>query len=145
MNKNIQNYSMLFALFIFTSSVRAQSVSFTYDAAGNRISHSITVNRVRERITMDMEETAAEMREERVRLIVDSSSDILTIDVTGYHDEDKGSVSLFSLSGYHVRDVTVRSAHTQIDLNGLPQGVYVVRVTLNGKAETWKVEIRQPL
>ena len=111
MNKNIQNYSMLFALFIFTSSVRAQSVSFTYDAAGNRISRSITVNRVRERITMDMEETAAEMREERVRLIVDSSSDILTIDVTGYHDEDKGSVSLFSLSGYHVRDVTVRSAH----------------------------------
>ena len=142
MNKNIQNYSMLFALFIFTSSVRAQSVSFTYDAAGNRISRSITVNRVRERITMDMEETAAEMREERVRLIVDSSSDILTIDVTGYHVEDKGSVSLFSLSGYHVRTIPVRSARTQTDLSGLASGVYVVRVILNGKADTWKVEIR---
>lgn len=139
---NTHKHTLLFALFIFTSSVCAQSVSFTYDAAGNRISRSITVNRVRERITNDLIETAADMTEERVRLTVDSGSGIMTVDVIGYHDEDKGSVSLFSLSGYHVRDVAIRSSRTQTDLSGLASGVYVVRVTLNGKEETWKVEIR---
>lgn len=139
---NIQKYTLLFALIVMASSVHAQSVSFTYDASGNRVSRNITVNRVRERITTDVQDTASEIQEERVRLTVDSGSGVVIVDILSYKDDERCSISLFTVSGQHLRDITAVSGRTTVDLSPYPAGVYIIRATLNGKAETWKVEIR---
>ncbi len=136
-------FFVLLMMFSNISLVKAQSISYSYDAGGNRISRSITVSQIRRKPTTKEEETAiAEALYEEVKVRVDSNGGSVVVEIAGLKSTDKCSASLFSLSGQLLRSLAVVSGRTVFDLNHYPDGVYIIHVTLNGKTDSWKVDIR---
>ena len=141
----MKKYTFFVLLMMFSniSLVKAQSISYSYDAGGNRISRSITVSQIRRKPTAKEEETAiAEALSKEVKVAVESNGVSVGVEIAGLNSTDKCSASLFSLSGQLLRSQSVVSGRTVFDLIPYPAGVYIIRVTLNGETDSWKVDIR---
>ena len=141
----MNKYAFFALLMMFSniSLVKAQSISYSYDAGGNRISRSITVSQIRRKPTAKEEESAiAKTLSEEVKVAVDSNGGSVVVEISSLKSTDKCSALLYSLSGQLLRSLSVVSSRTVFDLSPFPAGVYIIHVTLNGKTDSWKVDIR---
>lgn len=141
MNKVI---SCCFSLLLLsTAELFSQSVTYSYDASGNRVSRSISISHVRQRgLSTDTETPKADDLSERVRVTVDANNTSVAVLIDAFKDTDRCAVSLFSVSGMHLCNIAVVSDRTVVDLSPYPSGIYIIQVSLNGKTDAWKVAIR---
>ena len=135
---------MFVVCWMTTTLSTAQSVTYGYDAAGNRISRTISVRHVKERgFATDMKTPAStDDLTGRDNVTVNNSAQTVVLQINGLKSTDKCSASLFSLTGQLLRSQSVVSGRTVFDLSPYPAGVYIIRVTLNGETDSWKVDIR---
>ena len=79
-------FFVLLMMFSNISSVKAQSISYSYDAGGNRISRSITVSQIRHKATPKEEETAiAEALSEEVKMEVERNGGSVVVEIAGLY------------------------------------------------------------
>lgn len=135
--------------FVFLSAVLAvfvamnaqNRVQFAYDQAGNRVKRElvITHNARSAKKAATREEAYFEDLGERTVKISSNGSGIIKITVLHMHTEDKGNVEVYSLGGSEVLNRSLSSVETLVDISDKPKGVYILKVTLNGKVTTWKI------
>lgn len=135
--------------FVFLSAVLAvfvamnaqNRVQFAYDQAGNRVKRElvITHNARSAKKAASREEAYFEDLGERTVKISSNGSGIIKITVLHMHTEDEGNVEVYSLGGSEVLNRSLSSAETLVDISDKPKGVYILKVTLNGKVITWKI------
>lgn len=135
--------------FVFLSAVLAvfvamnaqNRVQFAYDQAGNRVKRElvITHNARSAKKAATREEAYFEDLGERTVKISSNGSGIIKITVLHMHTEDEGNVEVYSLSGSEVLNLSLSSIETLVDISDKPKGVYILKVTLNGKVTTWKI------
>lgn len=135
--------------FVFLSAVLAvfvamnaqNRVQFAYDQAGNRVKRElvITHNARSAKKAASREEAYFEDLGERTVKISSNGSGIIKITVLHMHTEDEGNVEVYSLSGSEVLNLSLSSVETLVDISDKPKGVYILKVTLNGKVTTWKI------
>lgn len=135
--------------FVFLSAVLAvfvamnaqNRVQFAYDQAGNRVKRElvITHNARSAKKAASREEAYFEDLGERTVKISSNGSGIIKITVLHMHTEDEGNVEVYSLGGSEVLNRSLSSAETLVDISDKPKGVYILKVTLNGKVTTWKI------
>ena len=135
--------------FVFLSAVLAvfvamnaqNRVQFAYDQAGNRVKRElvITHNARSAKKAATREEAYFEDLGERTVKISSNGSGIIKITVLHMHTEDEGNVAVYSLGGSEVLNRSLSSAETLVDISDKPKGVYILKVTLNGKVTTWKI------
>lgn len=135
--------------FVFLSAVLAvfvamnaqNRVQFAYDQAGNRVKRElvITHNARSAKKAATREEAYFEDLGERTVKISSNGSGIIKITVLQMHTEDEGNVEVYSLGGSEVLNRSLSSAETLVDISDKPKGVYILKVTLNGKVTTWKI------
>lgn len=135
--------------FVFLSAVLAvfvamnaqNRVQFAYDQAGNRVKRElvITHNARSAKKAASREEAYFEDLGERTVKISSNGSGIIKITVLHMHTEDEGNVEVYSLSGSEVLNLSLSSIETLVDISDKPKGVYILKVTLNGKVTTWKI------
>ena len=132
------------ACWMTTTLSRAQSVTYGYDAAGNRISRTISVSHVKERgFTTDAESpSSTDSLTGRVNVTVDNSAQSVVVQVNGLKSTDRCSVSLYSVSGQHLHTIAPAAPRTVVSLIPYPAGVYIIHVTLNGIKDSWKVLVQ---
>ena len=134
-------FAISFTLFCFcTSKTDAQSITYNYDAGGNRISRHITVRHIKDRNNDEFDMTEiAENEENRISVRCDETSCNVDVSISGFSERDRFSISLYSLSGMRLRTIPGTMEKTEISLSDYPDGIYVIQVVLNGKNDTWKV------
>jgi hypothetical protein len=135
--------------FVFLSAVLAvfvamnaqNRVQFAYDQAGNRVKRElvITHNARSAKKAATRDEAYFEDLGERTVKISSNGSGIIKITVLHMHTEDEGNVAVYSLGGSEVLNRSLSSAETLVDISDKPKGVYILKVTLNGKVTTWKI------
>lgn len=135
--------------FVFLSAVLAvfvamnaqNRVQFAYDQAGNRVKRElvITHNARSAKKAATREEAFFEDLGERTVKISSNGSGIIKITVLHMHTEDEGNVAVYSLGGSEVLNRSLSSVETLVDISDKPKGVYILKVTLNGKVTTWKI------
>ena len=135
--------------FVFLSAVLAvfvamnaqNRVQFAYDQAGNRVKRElvITHNARSAKKAATRDEAYFEDLGERTVKISSNGSGIIKITVLHMHTEDEGNVEVYSLGGSEVLNRSLSSAETLVDISDKPKGVYILKVTLNGKVTTWKI------
>lgn len=135
--------------FVFLSAVLAvfvamnaqNRVQFAYDQAGNRVKRElvITHNARSAKKAATREEAYFEDLGERTVKISSNGSGIIKITVLHMHTEDEGNVAVYSLGGSEVLNLALSSVETLVDISDKPKGVYILKVTLNGKVTTWKI------
>lgn len=137
--KRIVFLSAVLAVFV---GLNAQNrVQFAYDQAGNRVKRElvITHNARSAKKAATREEAYFEDLGERTVKISSNGSGIIKITVLHMHTEDEGNVEVYSLSGSEVLNRSLSSVETLVDISDKPKGVYILKVTLNGKVTTWKI------
>ena len=137
--KRIVFLSAVLAVFV---AMNAQNrVQFAYDQAGNRVKRElvITHNARSAKKAASREEAYFEDLGERTVKISSNGTGIIRISVIRMLPEDEGNVEVYSLGGSEVLNRSLSSIETLVDISDKPKGVYILKVTLNGKVTTWKI------
>lgn len=116
-----------------------------YDASGNRLSRfTYATNRGNNSQKMTERDGQWDMANERlgnhtIHVTYHSTTCTLTIEILGLDESDKCFAYIYSLTGQTVyrQDITV--SPTEIYLSDNSNGVYLLRLSLNGENRCWKI------
>lgn len=130
----------------FTLQGNAQDLGMcTYDAAGNRLSRfTYILDRGRHSQQMAERDGKVDMANERlgnhtIHVSYHSSTCTLAIEVLGLENPDNCFVFVYSLTGQTVYGQNVTTSPTELDLSDISNGVYLIRLSLNGENRCWKI------
>ena len=131
------------AMLLASLTSSAQSITYSYDAAGNRVSRGVTVSRMRKQEKKTLNLADGNNLEGKVRLTGDSRTGSVTVEIIGHRTGDRCEVSLYALSGENLLQLQPSESSVTFSLGPYPDGIYIVSVTLNGESEAWKITKRQ--
>lgn len=131
------------AMLLASLTSSAQSITYSYDAAGNRVSRGLTVSRMRKQEKKALNLADGNNLEGKVRLTGDSRTGSVTVEIIGHRTGDRCEVCLYALSGENLLQLQLSEPSVTLSLGAYPDGIYIVSVTLNGESEAWKITKRQ--
>ncbi len=131
------------AMLLASLTSSAQSITYSYDAAGNRVSRGLTVSRMRKQERKTLNLADGNDQEGKVRLTGDSRTGTVTVEIIGHRTGDRCEVCLYALSGENLLQLQPSESSVTFSLGSYPDGIYIVSVTLNGESEAWKITKRQ--
>ena len=117
------------------------SISYNYDAAGNRTGRSITITPVKGRNVTEIEEIH-DTPSARVHVTADSNLGVIKVEIVDYSDNDQCHITLFETGGTVLTDIPNAEPVTLIDISDKPSGIYILQAVLNGRSDTWKIAYR---
>jgi len=117
---------------VLPSVSKAQSIMFTYDNAGNRVSRTDPAGKKETGI----KDTTNNLS---VTVFPNPTSGKLSIAIDNQASNSVAMVNVFDLSGKTVLQQQMTTATMDIDLSTQPDGVYEVRLISGKNSKTWKV------
>lgn len=138
---SIRKFLFLFIILVILPLNMMGKIAFAYDAAGNRIKRELVIvqmNKAPSNLAGVKENYYDSIGEKKVTLSSDISG-IIQISINDFNEEDKGHVSVYSLSGINVLDNDISESCIRIDLSSNPKGIYILCVTINDNQTTWKI------
>lgn len=168
---NMKNKRMILtSLVLFQMAILfSQKIEFTYDANGNRITRTLTVEQLRTTVEFPVidaktlrsfesitgsdianfkEATEGESEEEKLRSEDDEivtvvypnpNIGILKIDISNMPISSKNELRLYDLNGLQKLEIKNFESHTEIDISHLRDGIYILRIKINESIFDWKV------
>ncbi|GHU71828.1 hypothetical protein FACS189413_14040 [Bacteroidia bacterium] len=128
---------------LFISDLPAQdSVSFTYDLAGNRISRIIVFDTSYAPAMHDDDEATAYtevLSEITIHIYPNPTEGLLRINIENAPSGETVQIAVFDSSGQLVLKKERQPAITEIDLGGQPAGIYLLKIQTGEKATEWKI------
>ena len=142
-------------MFWFLSEVSGQTVSYEYDAAGNRILRTKTINLTRdgsktksamsEQNTGTTPEKIAEVRHEdllgerKVVIYPNPTQGMIRVEFQGHDIMNDARLLLYDIQGKLLRQVNKVEPSNTLDLSQYPAGMYILQM-IEGKAKSeWKI------
>ncbi len=121
--------------------VQSQTVIYTYDNAGNRISRTLQAAKSRSSFMNDSlgVENQIESGLFNVSVHPTLTDGLVNVDIPAYGKNDEAEIRVYSLSGYEVMSIRVTEPYSTIDMAYLPAGVYVLNVMVNGDITSIKI------
>lgn len=132
---------ILFSLFLFMSiSVWADNtVQYSYDAAGNRTSLHPFVLRNGNGSEDDTNPARHDLKLHSITLYPNPTEGQFKIEITGTDTFDEASIVIYNISGTLIYSNTDPGAVNDIDLSSYPDGMYLLRIRVDGETSNWKV------
>lgn len=135
---------LLFLVLLPVVSSAQGKIGYTYDVAGNRVKREIVMQASRsmakQQTGFSTAQTFSEkLRDHTVKLSSNPAAGTLTLNISGLKSTDQCSLEVFTPQGIHILTEDVRSDNTEINISSQPPGVYLLRITVNGKPTTWKI------
>lgn len=143
--KIINNRKFTFILCILTMLYlcgNSQTVKFSYDDAGNRVK--------REMIIVEN----IDVKDEDVKQFLFQDQESFNLDIAITPDQNRGQIhidfknepmleeymiALFHIAGYKVFNIRPQKSISDIDMSNLPNGTYVLVISSQSKAKSWKI------
>lgn len=124
----------------FVNSVYADRVVYTYDSSGNR-------TRARKEIVLrsegSQEEDSLPQRQNlslrHVTIYPNPTKGRLRVEITGGGSFEGASLTVYSISGSIVCNLSELDAVNDIDLSQCPNGMYMLVIRVDGESSSWKI------
>ena len=152
MNKHLTKANLLILILMITTAApclaqQRGTVTFGYDADGNRISRSITFKKDSENGRSLTDSLAAEQSTAsdsfdgrmRVTLYPNPTYGQFSISVEDTGTDSPLRAVLSTATGTVITDRTISEGRTEFDLGGQAAGTYVLRLTVGKETHVWKV------
>lgn len=121
----------------------AQSISYIYDNAGNRIVKALLISSRQlddqENKKKQTESYSDLLSKKNIRLYPNPTSGILKVEVLGFSEDDNCSLSIYSTSGQLVESTQLTSSFGVLNISSMPNGLYILKIFLNGNETCWKI------
>ena len=111
-----------------------QTVQFTYDENGNRISRSISFKRI-----ANPQHSTEESLDTPYELFPNPTSGSFSLVMKDPEKQQKLHAMLLTLSGMVIEECDLSGSKVVFDLSRHPSGIYLLEVQCDNRAETWKV------
>lgn len=80
-----------------------------------------------------------DMLGERTVKISQDTYGIIKVSISEFVDGDNCTVDVYTLNGLTIFSGRINEFETIIDISGQPDGVYILKVIINGNQTTWKL------
>jgi hypothetical protein len=142
---------LLFTVFPIINVSAQNSLSYSYDDSGNRISRVLKVEGLGKGAVsfpvkqedLKVEEKEQELVNEEVipsiKIYPNPTRGIINISFEGYSDPFKAEYHVFNLSGTILKNSRINAPLTEIYMNDLSDGIYFLRITINGTKTDYKI------
>lgn len=128
----------IFTIFV-THILAAQTVSYGYDNAGNRVRREI----VMQTRASSKEETIPKLSEEmfgrKITISPNPTEGILTIEIGNLESVYNCKLEIYQISGSKLLSTRVQEEMTSLDISSYPNGMYILVITIDGETTTWKI------
>ena len=115
----------------------AQRVEYRYDAAGNRVLKQIVL--ARSQAQRGMAPAADKVAGIGLTLWPNPTTGQVRIETPDLEDGDRGQVTIYTTGGGLVQRQPMTGRVTTIDISASPQGVYILRIEIDGRQSCWRV------
>lgn len=138
--------TLIIFLFSTTGALSQSMISFSYDAAGNRISRTIVFNTSQANAPAapaedeEITEVHSEMLSEMILSIYPNPTEgILKIDIQNMPAGVKADISLYNSSGNLIVLEQGIDFSTTIDITSHPSGIYILKIIIGDEHTEWKI------
>ncbi len=137
---------LIMATFILCFAKNAMSqmytVSFAYDANGNRISRTINMSEYYRGVSSDT--TSAECLTDNisdcdVSIFPNPAKERVSLKLASYKDDKKITATLYSPVGIRIERKEICSDMTSFDLSALSSGTYILELSDFNEKRIWKI------
>ena len=147
MTKTTAYKSCVFILMLFISmeKINAQtSITYSYDSNGNRdsvvleASKSVSVSfPIVDKNIKPLEELTES--EEGIKVFPNPTRGIINVLLENFKDQTEGSLMIFNLNGIVLKQMKINAPFTEVNVNDMPDGVYVMRLLINRQSLDYKI------
>ena len=118
----------------------AQNLTYTYDAAGNRIGRVILM-KVPQAPEGIQNETAVNdlIAEKAIAIFPNPTKGIVTVEIKDYSVQMQAEFRLMDLSGRTIINRKASSSIQTFDLSRFAAGTYLMQICINGETVVWKI------
>lgn len=141
----MRRFYLLFYLVLLPLVSSAQSrITYSYDAAGNRIKREITLsfsqNMPKQQSLTSQEQIYSEvLHEHLVKIYPNPTEGALEVSILGLKNTEKCSLKVYTTQGKQIMTVNVNTDSANIDISNHPAGIYLLKITINNSSTTWKI------
>ena len=128
-------------LSIISISLFADRVVYTYDASGN-MTHSqrqISLRDAENGSDQDTIPLRESLSSHRITIYPNPTKGQFSVEITGSAIPDNSSISIYSLQGSVIYQNAEPDILNEIDLSSQPNGIYMLRITIDSETSTWKI------
>lgn len=143
--KPLLTYTTILLLAPFSMSAKAQNtVSYTYDAAGNRITRQILLSQrqVPEdslRLEKSKEVHTDVIAKKNVHIYPNPTQGVVKVEVIGLEKSERCQMAIYTSSGQQIASIRATSTASEFDLSSQPNGIYLLHISVSGSESTWKI------
>ena len=134
---------VLVFIFMFFLSVPlfSQTLSYSYDAVGNRVLREIILLRQsdiksKSRSEKPLEE---ELSGKTIKIYPNPTKGELKIEVVDWDEKCFGDVYIYSANGVLVRQNNLSDNIQIMNISNEPSGLYILKIDMNNNISTWRV------
>jgi len=158
MNQKITLF-ILFALPLFCVAQTPLARQYSYDASGNRTTCAVinmspspalpvppdstgsdTEPQAANPVPQPTEYFVEKIAQTVIKIYPNPTTEKITLEFSGdVRVENFRPLQIYSLSGQLLQEYPMHSTTITISLAGMPKGVYILKVNVNGKTEDWKI------
>ncbi|WP_288318304.1 T9SS type A sorting domain-containing protein [Xylanibacter caecicola] len=141
---NISKTIVVTVLFSVTLSLSAQNnIRYSYDAAGNRIKREIVIEPQK---VPENSQKAPKGRNGNdfggkytADIRTDNNGSRIVTSIKGLTAADKCHIEIYSAHGALMMRCDMNGGSAVTEMSGMQDGVYLMRITVNGMSNTWKI------
>lgn len=129
----------LFFIIAMPFPVLGQTLSYSYDAMGNRIAREIVITRnaaPQRDTTICFTEV---LNERAIKIYPNPTKGMLKVNIPLQEGQESPILKLYSSSAQLVRSVKATSESTSLDISSQPNGLYLLHIIIGKEESTWKI------
>lgn len=130
-----QFLSFIIALFPFTAFAQTP-IAFSYDAAGNRVSSQIYIQRGD---SLSQDADTQRVTDWQVTVYPNPTHGHLVVKILNWTEDVPCTISLYTLTGGEVMKTKVVSESTDVDMTYYADGIYILQVRIGDESKSWKI------
>ncbi len=140
--KTIITFITIF-LATITNNISAQTISFGYDAAGNRISRTIVIQqqaaKVKAAPTEEPEVYTEILSDLLIKIYPNPTDGILKVEIENLPEGQEAILSLHNMQGKQILKQQTASGSEELNITNQPAGTYILRIVAGNNKTEWKI------
>lgn len=139
MKKIISTTYIMIILNLFLGSIKSQTVNYEYDNSGNIKSRKVITLKSSDATDSIVKSKIFEDTEINIKIYPNPTRGDLKIEIPDYTDNEILIFQVYDMSGRTLLNTKRNGALTTLDLSNFPNGTYILRMSRNGKASSWRI------
>ena len=136
---------VLFTVFFISAHSQNPQLKYEYDNAGNRISRVIVfdkksqTNNADTSNVVDVPLITEWLDKNKIEVYPNPTSGVLRVEINNITEPVSGKMAIYSIEGKMLDHYETIHKSTRIDFSQYSDGIYLFRISFNGKSCEWKI------